>query len=220
MTKLFCLLGSCYVYMDDFHTVLLNNTASDGDLVLFSTRYAASVVYPNISKFVIGDEPLRRYLGVTAPGSVIVEMAKNSTDFDVYDVPTNFEWSETFVWDKSDVKVFVQPRGLNSKLNLEYAETLTSSKLQITLIYDDVTAAEEIAVIMNGLKAFFPRVIFRCWDTVEADVPFQLPTLPQIASSSEVSGVLFQQGTVTEHTLRFFIQANIDKMKVFRSVEL
>ena len=221
LTTLACMFGiGCSSAVDivkvswsDFGQVILDATSSDGDMVIFNGLYNPGYSYNQIPTFVVGDYKLGRFLGVENNSAVILEMYKDRTDFNIYD----FDINSVKPWGDKYPKVFTQSSGLNSELDLEYGSEIISDKVQITLIYEDVSSALKYAELISRVKPKFPSVIFRCWDIIESDIGSHDFSFPAIVVSSESHGndIFHLKGRITYESLFLFVEANIFRNKDF-----
>lgn len=219
LTSLSCMFGlGCsapVVYYHEFGDVLASSVSQDGDMLIFNGMRDPGYSFENVSSFVVGDDKLQRFLGVSSNSAVILEMYKNVTDFNVYDFCQACE----FPWGDKVPKDFVQPSGLNKELDLEYASEIFSDDVQITLVYEDLNAAKSLSKMMTKLSYRFPRVSFRCWDIIESDIgihDFEYPAIV-VSSKAHEDSYYALQPPITLESFSMFIEANLIKNDQYKN---
>ena len=217
MTSLTCLIGigcsHAAVYWSTFGKTILESTTADGDLLIFNGMDQPGHTFENVPTFVVGDKKLERFLGVAPQKAVVLEMYKDRSDFHVYDFAVD---SDT-PWVNKIPKEFIQPTGTNQKLGLEYANSILSDSVQITLVFDDEDRAVKLATTLNKISTFFSDFNLKCWDIIESDIGHHTFDYPGIVVSSKAHGDEFHalQPPFTERAIGLFVEANIMKNKDF-----
>jgi len=203
-------------HMNDFDQMVLSASSRDGDIVILS--HGKPFQYQNFPTILIGDDTLGRYLDVRPGSSVALELKSGRTDFNVYDIPESWSKGDMPPWSVSEPKVFLQPSGVHPELGLEYASDVYSQAVQVTLVFRNASKAKQLSNWLHELSAEFPEMVYKCWDLVESDFHGHVNTMPGLSLSSKAHGkeLISLRPPLTKESVRFFLEGNQYKLKVFR----